>query len=77
MINMKKLLNLVRGERLDRKEKYKCCLIWFVYTIFLIWDRLKNIEVNTIKMTDSIKFFEEYPWGNESFDLTMDYLKRR
>lgn len=57
----KKLLKLVRGDRLKREDKYKCCLVWFVHTILLAQNGLKSIEVEFIKMANSIKFFEEYP----------------
>ncbi|XP_047265832.1 uncharacterized protein LOC124897206 [Capsicum annuum] len=28
-------------------------------------------------MVDSLSFFEKYPWGKETFQLTMDYLKKK
>ncbi|KAF3616550.1 hypothetical protein FXO38_34465 [Capsicum annuum] len=30
-----------------------------------------------MKMVDNLGFFEKYPWGKESFSLTLDYLKKR
>ncbi|KAM3217638.1 hypothetical protein P3L10_027081 [Capsicum annuum] len=76
-INVKRLLKLIRGGRLDKEDKFKCCLVWFVHCILLARDLSKIVDIDTIKMVDNLSFFEKYPWGKESFSLTLDYLKKR
>ncbi|KAF3632022.1 hypothetical protein FXO38_26333 [Capsicum annuum] len=73
----KRLLKLIRGGRLDKEDTFKCCLVWFVYCILLARYLSKIVDIDTIKMVDSLGFFEKYPWGKESFSLTLDYLKKR
>lgn len=62
---------------MNKEDKYKYYLVWFVHTILLVRNRAKNIKVDIVKMVDSIEFFEEYPWGKESFDLTLEYPKKK
>ncbi|KAF3624960.1 hypothetical protein FXO37_31109 [Capsicum annuum] len=40
-------------------------------------DLSKIVDIDTIKMVDNLRFFERYPWGKESFALTLDYLKKQ
>ncbi|KAF3616969.1 hypothetical protein FXO37_34830 [Capsicum annuum] len=35
------------------------------------------MDIDTIKMVVNLSFFKTYPWGKESFALTLDYLKKR
>ncbi|KAM3340137.1 hypothetical protein P3S68_030007 [Capsicum galapagoense] len=76
-VNAKRLLKLIRGRRLDKEDKFKCCLVWFVHCILLARDLSKIVDIDTIKMVDNLGFFEKYPWGKESFSLTLDYLKKQ
>ncbi|KAM3247723.1 hypothetical protein P3L10_009490 [Capsicum annuum] len=75
--DMPKLLKLIRGGRLDKEDKFKCCLVWFVHCILLAQDLSKIVDIDTIMMVDNLGFFEKYLWGKESFSLTLDYLKKR
>ncbi|KAM3249526.1 hypothetical protein P3L10_011296 [Capsicum annuum] len=75
--NAKRLLKLIRGGRLDKEDKFKCCLVWFVHCILLARDLSKIVDIDTIKMVDNLGFFEKYSWGKESFSLTLDYLKKQ
>ncbi|XP_047253827.1 uncharacterized protein LOC124887958 [Capsicum annuum] len=45
--------------------------------MFLSKDSTKVIDTKLIRMVDSLSFFEKYPWGKETFQLTMDYLKKK
>ncbi|KAM3220457.1 hypothetical protein P3L10_024988 [Capsicum annuum] len=76
-VNANRLLKLIRGGRLDKENKFKCCLVWFVHCILLARDLSKIVDIDTIKMVDNLGFFEKYPWGKESFSLNLDYLKKR
>ncbi|KAM3356850.1 hypothetical protein P3S68_023564 [Capsicum galapagoense] len=75
--NAKRLLKLIRGGRLDKEDKFKCCFVWFVHCILLARDLSKTVDIDTIKMVDNLGFFEKYSWGKESFSLTLDYLKKQ
>ncbi|XP_060178111.1 uncharacterized protein LOC132608052 [Lycium barbarum] len=72
-----KLLAVIRGPRLTKEEKLKCCLVWFMHTIVLAKDVSRGVDHDTIKMADDLEFFSSYPWGTESFELTLDYLKNK
>ncbi|KAM3322421.1 hypothetical protein P3S67_003572 [Capsicum chacoense] len=76
-VNAKRLLKLIRGGRLDKEDKFKCCLVWFVHCILLARNLSKIVDIDTIKMVDNLGFFEKYRWGKKSFSLTLEYLKKR
>ncbi|XP_060202978.1 uncharacterized protein LOC132631419 [Lycium barbarum] len=76
-ISAEKLLVVVRGPKLTKEEKLKCCLVWFVHTILLAKDMSKGVDHDLIKMADDLELFKSYPWGKESFELTLDYLKNK
>ncbi|KAM3381822.1 hypothetical protein P3S68_007395 [Capsicum galapagoense] len=76
-VNAKRLLKLIRGGRLDKEDKFKCCLVWFVHCILLAQDLSKIVDIDTIMMVDNLGFFEKYLWSKESFSLTLNYLKKR
>ncbi|KAM3251948.1 glutamic acid-rich protein [Capsicum annuum] len=65
-VNAKRLLKLIRGGRMDKEDKFKCCLVWFVHCILLASDLTKIVDIETIKMVDNLGFFERYPWD---FDI--------
>ncbi|KAM3237316.1 hypothetical protein P3L10_012345 [Capsicum annuum] len=49
---------------------------------YLLLRRIKNdstkvVDTKLIRMVDSLSFFENYPWGKETFQLTLDYLKKK
>ncbi|XP_047257647.1 uncharacterized protein LOC124889710 [Capsicum annuum] len=75
-VNAKRLLKFIRGGRLDKEDKFKCYLVWFVHCILLERDLSKIVDIETIKMVDNLSLFERYPWDKESFTLTLDYLKK-
>ncbi|KAF3675149.1 hypothetical protein FXO38_02694 [Capsicum annuum] len=60
-VNAKRLLKLIIGGRLDKEDKFKFCLVWFVHCIFLARDLSKTVDIDTIKMMDNLGFFERYP----------------
>ncbi|KAM3399034.1 hypothetical protein P3S68_002550 [Capsicum galapagoense] len=71
------LLHLIRGNKLNEDQKFKCCLLWFLHTMFLAKNSTKVVDTKLIRMVDSLSFFENYPWGKEIFQLTLDYLKKK
>ncbi|KAM3217651.1 hypothetical protein P3L10_027094 [Capsicum annuum] len=71
------LLHMIRGNKLNDDQKFKCRLLWFLHTMLLAKDSTKVVDTKLIRMVDSLSFFEKYPSGKETFQLTMDYLKKK
>ncbi|KAF3625578.1 hypothetical protein FXO38_27052 [Capsicum annuum] len=71
------LLHLIRGNKLNEDQKFKYCILWFLHTMLLAKYSTKVVDTKLIRMVDSLSFFEKYPWGKETFQLTMDYLKKK
>ncbi|KAM3375241.1 hypothetical protein P3S68_013955 [Capsicum galapagoense] len=40
-------------------------------------DSIKVVDTKLIWMVDSLSFFESYSWGKKTFQLIMDYLKKK
>lgn len=76
-ITATKLMRLIKGAKLNKEQKLKCSLILFVHTILLAHDRSNIVDSSHIKMADDLDFFNSYPWGEESFNLTLTYLKNK
>ncbi|KAH0635911.1 hypothetical protein KY289_035826 [Solanum tuberosum] len=73
-----KLMRIINSNyKLNKEQKLKCSLVWFVHSMLLAHDRSKIVDSNHIKMADDLNFFNSYPWGKESFDLTLTYLKNQ
>ncbi|KAM3338879.1 hypothetical protein P3S68_030965 [Capsicum galapagoense] len=71
------LLHRIRSNKLNEDQKFKCCLLWFFHIMLLAKDSTKVVDTKLIRMVDSLSFFENYPWGKETFQLTLDYLKKK
>ncbi|KAH0657816.1 hypothetical protein KY289_026564 [Solanum tuberosum] len=76
-ISATKLMRLIKGSKLSKEQKLKCSLVLFVHTMLLAHDRSKIMDSSHIKMVDDLDFFNSYPWGKESFNLTLTYLKNK
>ncbi|KAK4731260.1 hypothetical protein R3W88_024248 [Solanum pinnatisectum] len=72
-----KLMRKIKSNKLNNEQKLKCSFVWFDHSMLLAHDRSKIVDSNHIKMTDGLDFFNSYPLGKESFDLTFTYLKNR
>ncbi|KAM3307399.1 hypothetical protein P3S67_009142 [Capsicum chacoense] len=67
----------MKGNRLNNQQKLKCALVWFVHAMLLAKDPLKKVNSNRIKIADDLEFFGGYSWGKKSFELTLNYLKKK
>ncbi|KAM3232207.1 hypothetical protein P3L10_017566 [Capsicum annuum] len=76
-ITAAKLISLMKGNRMNNQQKLKCALIWFVHTMRLAKDPSEKVDSDHIKMATDLQLFGEYPWGKESFGLTLSYLKKK
>ncbi|TMX01873.1 hypothetical protein EJD97_023327, partial [Solanum chilense] len=70
------LLSLLEREDTTRKHKESLCLLWFTQNILLPKDSGNNILLKYVNFCQDIEAFKNYPWGHESFHLTVDYMLR-
>ncbi|KAH0730345.1 hypothetical protein KY289_001533 [Solanum tuberosum] len=68
------LIYLLNVEDTPRKHKESLCLLWFVHNILLAKDLNNNISLKWVNLSQDIEAFNNYPWGHESFELTVKYL---
>ncbi|PHU04690.1 hypothetical protein BC332_25512 [Capsicum chinense] len=68
------LIETLKGKRLSKKHKLSLCLVWFVRNILWARDVNNNIPFGLIKLFEDLETFNSYPWGYESFKMTVKYL---
>ncbi|KAM3234911.1 hypothetical protein P3L10_014947 [Capsicum annuum] len=64
----------LKGKGLSMKHKQSLYLVWFVHNILWARDVNNNISLGLIKLSEDLKVFNNYPWGYESFKMTVKYL---
>ncbi|PHU03735.1 hypothetical protein BC332_28986 [Capsicum chinense] len=70
----KNLIEALKGKGLSKKHKQSLCLVWFVYNILWARDVNNSISLSSIKLFEDLEAFNSYPWGYESFKMTVKYL---
>ncbi|PHU10620.1 hypothetical protein BC332_22480 [Capsicum chinense] len=70
----KNLIEALKGKGLSKKHKQSLCLVWFVHNILWARDVNNNISLDLIKFSEDLEAFKSYPWGYESFKMTVKYL---
>ncbi|KAM3374960.1 hypothetical protein P3S68_013674 [Capsicum galapagoense] len=70
----KNLIEALKGKELSKKHKQSLYLVWFLHNILWARDINNNISVDLIKLSEDLKAFNSYPWGYESFKMTVQYL---
>ncbi|PHU30069.1 hypothetical protein BC332_02162 [Capsicum chinense] len=70
----KNLIKILKGKGLSKKHKQSLCLVWFVHNILWTREVNNNISLGFIKLSKDLKAFNNYPWGYESFKMTVKYL---
>ncbi|KAH0729654.1 hypothetical protein KY289_000842 [Solanum tuberosum] len=68
------LIYLLNVDDTSRKHKESLCLLWFVHNVLLAKDLNNNISLKWVNLSQDIEAFNNYPWGHESFELTVKYL---
>ncbi|PHU14832.1 hypothetical protein BC332_16037 [Capsicum chinense] len=70
----KSLIEALKGKGLSKKHKQSLYLVWFVHNI--LWERYvnNNISSSLINLSEDLEAFNSYPWGYESFKMTIQYL---
>ncbi|KAH0634870.1 hypothetical protein KY284_037656 [Solanum tuberosum] len=67
------LVSLV-GIRYTKEAQGVIVLTWFVHNVLLAKDLNNNISLKWVNLSQDIEAFNNYPWGHESFELTVKYL---
>ncbi|PHU25992.1 hypothetical protein BC332_04324 [Capsicum chinense] len=75
----KNLNEALKGKGLSKKHKQSLhkqllCLVWLVHNILWARDVNNNISLGLIKLSEDLETFNSYPWGYESFKMTVKYL---
>ncbi|PHU05490.1 hypothetical protein BC332_26312 [Capsicum chinense] len=70
----KNLIETLKGKRISKKHKQSLCLVWFVHNILWMRDVNNNVSIGLIKLFEDLGAFNSYPWGYESFKITVKYL---
>ncbi|PHU02024.1 hypothetical protein BC332_27275 [Capsicum chinense] len=70
----KNLIEVLKGKGLSKKHKQSLCLVWFVHNILWARDVNNNISLGLINLSEDLEAFNSYPWGYESFKMTVEYL---
>ncbi|PHU13693.1 hypothetical protein BC332_14898 [Capsicum chinense] len=70
----KNLIEALKGKGLSKKHKQSLCLVWFVHNIIWVRDINNKINIGLIKLSEDLEAFNSYPWGYESFKMTIKYL---
>ncbi|PHU25833.1 hypothetical protein BC332_04165 [Capsicum chinense] len=69
----KNLIEALKGKGLSKKHKLSLCLVLFVHNV--LWARdVNNISLGLINLSEDLEVFNSYPWGYESFKMTVEYL---
>ncbi|PHU24841.1 hypothetical protein BC332_03173 [Capsicum chinense] len=70
----KNLIKALKAKGLSKKHEESLCLVWFVHNILWARDVNNSISLGLIKLSEDLKAFNNYPWGYESFKMTVKYL---
>ncbi|KAF3681766.1 hypothetical protein FXO38_01571 [Capsicum annuum] len=70
----KNLIEALKVKGLSKKHKQSLCLVWFVHNILWVRDVNNNISLDLIRLSEDLEVFNSYPWGYESFKMTVKYL---
>ena len=64
----------LKNKDIPKHYREKLCLVWFVHSILLARDVKKVIERDLLVLADDFGKFNDYPWGYDSYYLTVKYL---
>ncbi|PHT90606.1 hypothetical protein T459_05719 [Capsicum annuum] len=70
----KNLIDALKSKELSKKHKKSLCLVWFVHNVLWTREVNNNISLNLINLFEDLEAFNNYPWGYESFKMTVEYL---
>ncbi|PHT42786.1 hypothetical protein CQW23_16811 [Capsicum baccatum] len=70
----KNMIEALKGKGLSKKHKQSLCLVWFVHNVLWARDVYNNISLSLINLSKDLEAFNNYPWGYESFKMTVEYI---
>ncbi|KAF3652030.1 putative glycerol-3-phosphate 2-O-acyltransferase 6-like [Capsicum annuum] len=70
----KNLIEALKGKGLSKKHKQSLYLVWFVHNVLWARDVNNNISLYLINLSENLEAFNRYPWGYESFTMTVEYF---
>ncbi|PHT76320.1 hypothetical protein T459_19842 [Capsicum annuum] len=70
----KNLVEALKGKGLSKKHKKSLFLVWFVHNVLWARDVNNNISLSLINLFKNLEAFNSYPWGYESFKMTVEYF---
>ncbi|PHU13350.1 hypothetical protein BC332_14555 [Capsicum chinense] len=70
----KNMIEALNGKGLSKKHKQSLCLVWFVLNVLWARDVNNNIILSLINLSKDLEAFNNFPWGYESFKMTVEYL---
>ncbi|WMV53225.1 hypothetical protein MTR67_046610 [Solanum verrucosum] len=70
----KDLIEDLQSKKVLKKHKERLCLVWFVHAILWAKDINNVIDLSLFVLAQDLDAFNNYPWGNNSYFLTIEYL---
>ncbi|KAH0699093.1 hypothetical protein KY284_013308 [Solanum tuberosum] len=70
----KDLIEDLQSKKVLKKHKERLCLVWFVHVILWAKDINNVIDLSLFVLAQDLDAFNNYPWGNDSYFLTVEYL---
>ncbi|KAG5587452.1 hypothetical protein H5410_047886 [Solanum commersonii] len=70
----KDLIEDLQSKKVLKKHKERLCLVWFVHAILWAKDINNVIDLSLFVLAQNLDAFNNYPWGNDSYFLTVEYL---
>ncbi|KAM3288990.1 hypothetical protein P3S67_017277 [Capsicum chacoense] len=67
----------LKNKDIPKHYREKLCLVWFVHSVLLARDVKKVIEFDLLALADDFERFNDYPWGYDSYYLTVKYLLKK
>ena len=71
---VKELIVDLKNKDIPKHYREKLCLVWFVHSVLWARDVRKVIEHDLLALADDFGKFNDYPWGYDSYYLTVKYL---
>ncbi|PHU17603.1 hypothetical protein BC332_13298 [Capsicum chinense] len=67
-------IEALKGKGLSKKHKQSLFLVCFVHNVLWARDVNNNISLGLINLSEDLEAFKSYPWGYESFKMTVEYF---
>ncbi|KAM3337219.1 hypothetical protein P3S68_031544 [Capsicum galapagoense] len=74
---VKDLIADLKNKDIPKHYREKLCLVWFVHSVLLARNVKKVIEFDLLALADDFERFNDYPWGYDSYYLTVKYLLKK